>query len=132
MKTSIFLTAFFLVSLSVFLIYSKMSDNLYGGNNISISISEDDDTYQLKASYNRHSTGRVQQYINHCIEPNSLFKSENDYFDVTTTLTDKTEFYIKESPGKLKIVFDKRKNTSASLARMKNMYTGIKNVLGEK
>ncbi len=132
MKTSFFLTAFCLISLSIFVVYSKLSDEIFRGNNTSISISEDEETYQLKASYNRHITGRIQQYINHCIKPNSLFQSENDYFDANTTLADKTEFYIKESPGKLKIVLDKRKNSSASLQRIKNMCTGIKDVLGEK
>ena len=132
MKTSIILTAVCLISLSAFLVFAKVSGMMDHGNNTSISINENDDTYQLKAHYNAAKTTKVQRYINNCIAPNGLFKSENDYFDVTTTLTDKTEFYIKESPGKLKIVLDKRKNSTASYIRIKKMCEGIKDQLGEK
>jgi len=129
MKTSFFLTAFCLISLSAFLLYSKFDVNR---NNTSITITENDDTYQLAAYYNANSTGKVQRYINSAIKPNGLFASENDYMDITTTLADKTDFYIKESPGKLKIAIDKRKNSYASYLRIKKMCEGIKNVLGDK
>jgi hypothetical protein len=136
MKTSFFLTTFCLISLSAFILYSRFEEN---SDNTSISISENDNTYQLKASYNANNTPRVLQCINRSIEPNDLSKPEKEYFDittrridVTTTLPDKTEFYIKESPGKLKIVFDKRKNSSSSYWRIKAMCEGIKNVLAGK
>jgi hypothetical protein len=129
MKTSFFLATFCLISLSAFIIYTKFNANNINRNGTSISISEDDNSYQLEAVYNVGNTGRVERYINRCISPNSLGKSENDYFDVTTSLTDGTVFCVKESPGKLKVEFNKRKNSTASYYRIKKMCDGVKGVL---
>jgi len=129
MKTSFFLALVCLVALSIFVAWSRFETN---NHNTSISISETDDTYKLKASFDVNHTVKVWRYVNNFIAPNSLGKSENDYFDVTTSLQDKTEFYIKESPGKLKIELNKRKNTTASYLRIKKMCEGIKGLLADK
>jgi hypothetical protein len=126
MKTSFYLTAFCILSLSIFLVWSKLELN---NHDTSIAISEDDDTYTLKASYDRGNSQAVYNYINKNISPDRLGDSENDYFDVTTSLTDKTVFYIKESPGKLKIELNKKKNTTASYYRIKKMCEGVKGLL---
>ena|SRR5665213_1161020 len=129
MKTSFFLATFCLISLSAFIIYTKFDVNDVNRDRTSISISEDDNSYQLEAVYNTNSTDRVERYINNCISPNSLGKSENDYFEVTTSLSDGTVFYVKESPGKLKIELNKKKNSTASYYRIKKMCEGVKGVL---
>ena len=126
MKTSFFLATFCLISLSIFIVYTKFEVN---NHDISISVNENNDTYAFSASFNPANTGLVDRYINNSISPNSLAKSENDYFDVTTSLTDGTIFYAKESPGKLKIAFDKKKNSTASYYRIKKMCEGIKGLL---
>lgn len=126
MKISFYLTAFCLISLSIFLVYSKFEHSNHG---LEISVKENDDIYQFTAYYNAANTYRVQKYINKSIEPNGLFSSENDRFDVNTKLADKTEFYVKESPGDLKITLNKRQNTTASYLRIKNMCNGIKELL---
>jgi len=104
---------------------------MVGINNhdIAISVSENDDTYTFTASYNAANNQQVYDYINKNISPDQLGNSANDYFDVTTSLPDKTTFYIKESPGKLKIKLDKRRNSTASYYRIKNMCEGIKRLL---
>jgi hypothetical protein len=129
MKTSFFLTAFCLISLSAFLVYSKLDLNR---DNTSITITENDDTYTFSASFNKSNTGTVERYINTSIKPNSLAGSENDYFDASTSLIDKTTFHIKESPGKLEIKLDKRKNSNASYFRIRKMCDGIKELLAGK
>jgi hypothetical protein len=129
MKTSFFLTAFCLISLSVFLVWTKFEVN---NHDTAVSVNEDVNTYSFSASYSPEKTRRVYNYINKSISPNQLGNSENDYFDVTTSLDDKTEFYIKESPGKLKIMLDKRKNSSASYYRIKGICEGVKKFLTEK
>jgi hypothetical protein len=100
-------------------------------NNINISISESGDIYKLNAEYNEDKTGKVQRYINRQIEPNGLFASTEDYFDVTTELKDRTKFYIKASPGKLLIKLNKQENSYASYARIKNMCEGVAGILKE-
>jgi hypothetical protein len=128
MKISFFLTAFCLISLSVFLVWTKFENN----HDIAISVNENINTYTFSATYGTDKTKAVYNYINKSISPDQLGDSENDYFDVTTSLADKTEFYIKESPGKLKIEFDKRKNSAASYYRIERMCEGIKSLLTGK
>ena len=129
MKTSFLLTAFCLISLSVFLVWTKFEVN---NHNTVGSVSEDADSYVFSASYGTEMTGRIYNYVNKSISPNQLGNSESDYFDVTTSLDDKTEVHIKESPGKLKIMLDKRKNPSASYYRIKGICEGVKKLLAEK
>ena len=126
MKTSFYLTAFCILSLSIFLVWSKLELN---NHDTSIAISENNDTYTLTASYDRGHSRAVYNYINENIRPNQLGDSEKDYFDVTTSLPDKTVFYIKESPGKLKIELNKKKNSTASYHRIKKMCEGVKGLL---
>ena len=129
MKTSFYLTAFCILSLSIFLVWTKFEVN---NHDIAISVNENEDTYTFTASYDRGNSLAVYNYINKNISPDRLGDSEKDYFDVTTSLTDKTVFYIKESPGKLKIAIDKRKNSTASYYRIKKMCEGVKGLLAGK
>jgi len=126
MKTSFFIAALCLVSLSIFIGWVKFQKN---NGDVSITVKDSDDTYTYVASFDEDYTGKVQSYINHSIKPNGLFKSTHDYFDVTTTLKDGTDFYIKESPGDLKIEINKKKNSTASYFRIKRMCDGVSNVL---
>lgn len=132
MKTSFYLTAFCLVSLSIFMVCAKMVSNT---SNISISVSENDDMYKLTASFDPAATTRVLHYINSRIgttgnqQDGTYFDEATRRIDVTTRLNDNTEFYIKELPGELKILLDKRKNSYASYMRIKRMGEGIKNLL---
>jgi hypothetical protein len=129
MKTSFYLTAICLIALGTFLVWSKLHINTH---DVGIAVHDDNDQYRFTAVFPDGNTYRVQQYINQSISPNSLAKSDNDYFDVTTTLTDRTEFYINESPGNLKIEIDKRKNSNASIYRIRKMCDGIKDMLTGK
>ena len=129
MKTSVLFAAFSIIALSVFLVFSRF--DLFD-HNISITVSEDEDTYTFAAKYQSGQTAGVQRYINACISPNRLGDTESDQVDVTTSLPDKTQFYIKESPGRLKIELDKRKNSTASYYRIKRMCEGVKQLLAGK
>ena len=129
MKTGVFFAFFSIVALSIFLVWARFEDF---NHNISISVSEDADTYSFSANYDRSNTGRVEGYINSEISPNRLGNSENDYVDANTSLPDNTRFYIKESPGRLKIVLDKRTNSTASYYRIKKMCEGVKERLAGK
>ncbi|ASU35491.1 hypothetical protein [Mucilaginibacter xinganensis] len=129
MKTSFFIAAACLVTLSLFIGWAKFTRN---NDDITIAVAETDDAYTYTASFSEAATGRVQDYINHSIRPNSLFRSSHDYFDVNTTLADQTNFYVKESPGELRIRINKHKNSTASYLRIKNMCNGISNVLKGK
>jgi len=129
MKTGVFFAVFSILALSAFLVWSRFEDF---NHNISITVSEEKDAYEFSANYDRSNTGRVESYINEHIKPNQMGNSENDYVDANTSLPDNTRFYIKESPGKLKIKLDKRENSTASYYRIKKMCEGIKQLLSGK
>ncbi|BAU55574.1 hypothetical protein [Mucilaginibacter gotjawali] len=129
MKTGVFFAVFSILSLSIFLVWSRFEDF---NHNISITVSEETDTYEFSARYDRLNTRQVQAYINECIKPNQMGNSENDYVDATTTLPDNTRFYIKESPGRVKIRLDKTQNSPASCFRIKKMCEGLKQLLAGK
>jgi len=126
MKTGVFFTAFSILALSIFLVWSRFEDF---NHNISITVSEEKDTYEFSARYDRASTRRVEAYINDSIKPDQMGNSENDYVDANTSLPDNTRFYIKESPGRLKIRLDKTQNSTASYYRIKKMCEGVKQLL---
>jgi len=129
MKTTFFLALFCLVCLSIFVMWTKHAIN---DHDISITVKEDDDSYKFSASFDAMNTSEVWRYINKCISPNALGKSEKDYFDATASLQDKTTFYIKEAPGKLKIELNKRQNSTASYLHIKKICEGVKDILGGK
>lgn len=129
MKTSVLFAAFSIIALSIFLFFARLD---VFNHNISISVSEDEDTYAFSASYDKSNTGKVERYINRCISPNQLGKSGNDYIDANTSLPDNTRFYIKEYPGKLKIILDRKKNSTASYYRIKKMCEGVQGLLAGK
>jgi hypothetical protein len=98
-------------------------------HDISIRVKETDDVYQLSASYDREKTGRLQRYMDDQLNAHHLF--HNSRMDAEVTLDDKTIFYVKTSPGKLLIKFDKHKNDEAACARMKGLGEHIKEKLTE-
>lgn len=130
MKTSFYLTALCLVAMGTFLVWQNL--HRINNHNIAIAVHDDNDKYKFTAVFPDRNTTSVLEYINESISPNSLAKTDNDYFDVTTTLADRTEFYANESPGKLNIEIDKRKNSNASVYRIRKMCDGIKDMLTKK
>jgi hypothetical protein len=129
MKTGVFFAVFSILALSAFLVWSRFEDF---NHNISITVSEENEFYEFSANYDRSKTARVESYINEQIKPNQMGSSENDDVDANTSLPDNTRFYIKESPGKLKIKLNKRENSTASYYRIKKMCEGIQHLLAGK
>jgi len=129
MKTSVIFATFSIIALSVFLFWARF--NVYD-HDTAITVNDDRDSYTFTAHYDRRETGRVESFINRKISPDQMGSSENDYIDANTKLNDNTRFYIKESPGKLKIALDKRTNGTASYYRIRKMCEGVKNLLAGK
>jgi len=122
MKASFFIAALCLLSLSVFVGWVRYT---HVENGLNISVKENNSYYRMEATFRENLTGDVQDYINDSIKPNGLFRSTNDYMNVSTTLADKTEFNVKESRGRLMIEIDKHKNTYSSYMRIKRMCQGV-------
>jgi len=132
MKASFYIATFCLISLNIFLVYSRIISSTRSNGKTSVSIVETNDEYMLRAYFNVNKTAKVQEYLNKCLKPNSLFGSENDYFNANTMLTDNTELHIRKSPGKLEIKLNKRINSYSSYCRIKKMCDGVSDVLSGK
>jgi hypothetical protein len=129
MKASVLFATFSIIALSVFLFWARF--NVYD-HDTAITVNDDPDSYTFTAHYDRNETGRVESFINKNISPDQMGSSENDYIDANTRLNDNTRFYIKESPGRLKIRLDKRSNATASYYQIKKMCEGVKVLLAGK
>lgn len=129
MKISLFFSLFAIAALALFVVWAKHE---ISRRDTSITVSESKQNYLFEASYDAAKTAEVEYYINQHIRPDQLGGSENDYIDVNTRLDDDTHFYIRESPGRLRIKLDKGENTTASCNRIRNMCNGIKSLLADK
>jgi len=107
--------------------YKWRVHNDYTGN-ISIKVKETDDTYQLYASYSRHTTRKIKRYLETELD-NHLFRHTK--IDATVTLPDETSFYVRSIPGRLLIRLNKEENSAASYNRIKRLGEGIKIKLAE-
>ena len=101
----------------------------YQGNNVSVTINDDEDQYTLSATFQERKTRAVQNYINEYAGGATIIKSGRA--DATVTLDDETAFYIRSKRGKLKIKFDKEENSAAAYEKVKAMCEGIKEIVAE-
>ena len=109
--------------------FTMMVSCFHNDHDISIQVHNDNDKYEFIADYPESRTADVQHFINNRMEPNGLFSSSHDYFNVDTKLDDGTHFHVKSSPGKMDITIDKNENSPAAVQRISNMCEGIKKLL---
>jgi len=110
------LTACVLI-LCILFVYAKVNTD-----KTSLSISDNNETYKIVASFNKKNDKAVQRVLHRFVKPNNIFGGEGSVtYDGSITLDDKTSFDIKFFPGELKIKMDKTKNSEASYNKMKKM-----------
>jgi hypothetical protein len=98
----------------------------------SFSVKESDDSYQISATYDPNKTGKVQAALDDNLKQRGDASFKNTQLDATMTLSNKMNFYIKSSPGKLLIKLDKKRNSSQALARFKKLGNDLRELLTEK
>ena len=82
----------------------------------------------MTAKFNPDKTSRVDRYLDKELSGGSnVF--EDTRLDGDITLDNKTTFYIKKSPGYLKIKFDKEKNSDEAYAKVKSVLDRIGDVV---
>jgi len=97
----------------------------FGNGNTSIEHSQHSHYYQLTASFNPERTDQVDRYLDkELANGNTIFY--NTQMDGELTLDDKTTFYIKKSPGYLKIKFDKAKNPEEAFTKIRSVLERVK------
>jgi hypothetical protein len=90
---------------------------------------ESNGLYEINATFRDYKYERIQQAINQSVAPTTIFRTGYEDIDETITLTDKTQFYLKSSSGKLYIRFDKNENSSVSYQKIKEMAKAIEKAL---
>ena len=86
-------------------------------DNINISIHNSIDRYQFYASYSIAKTENVEQYL----KENGIDLSDDGYNGTTVVLHDDTKFYVKSSPGHIKILLNKKENSKATYKKVKHI-----------
>lgn len=96
---------------------------------LSIQYSESNSHYSMEAWFHEYQTRDVEEYMDDKIGRQSDVSFVNTRMDGRIGLDDHTNFFIKKSPGHLKIEIDKRKNSVESYREIKSLCEGIKEVL---
>jgi|GEM_PF-1348561 len=125
-----FLTIFFFFALILavcccgfFISWVKHHGHFRDGD-VSIQIKENDDRFQVYASYDRDKTARIQRYLDSKLHSNNLF--HHSRVDADVVLEDNTKFYIKNTPGRLVIKFKRDENSEEAYHNMRDLAEGLK------
>jgi hypothetical protein len=110
----------------------KTTTNSVKNENLSVTVTEDETRYELKASFDKALTDKVRAYMNSTIAKGTGTNFKNTEVDAEMTLDNHASFYINSHPGKLNLKFDKRKNSAEIYKRFKEMCEGIRNILTKK
>ncbi len=102
---------------------------MHRDNNLSITYSNSDRYYSMKASFDKHKTRAVERYMDSRIGNRGNISFVNTLLDGTMALDDNTKFHIEKFPGVVKIKLDKRENSEEAYQRIRSMCEGIKGVL---
>ncbi len=124
-KTNLMLAIILLSAIAVFPFLKKEINH----ENINITISENEKELSILAKFPDDKTRKVQKLLDNQLNQAIFTNAE---FDATVTLDGKSSFYIKSTIGRLKIEFDKRKNTTESYRNMKQLGEELKGVLTDK
>ena len=100
-----------------------LSCRIHNGN-ISIKHNLDKRNYELQAHFDPANTDQVDRYLDSELG-NGQTIFHNTEMDGEITLDDQTTFYIKKSPGYLKIRFDKEKNSEEAFVKIRSVLEGV-------
>jgi uncharacterized protein (DUF1684 family) len=97
-------------------------------NDISINVSDSEDTYRISARYQPRQSARLQRYLSDELHT-QVFKERKviNYL----VLGEGQRLYVRTSPGRLLLKIDKNENDDQSYYKMKEIAEGIKHRLVE-
>jgi hypothetical protein len=92
-------------------------------HDISISVRERDDYFQLQARYGAYRSADVQRFLSHRLH-NNLLQRRRVRADIE--LEDHTRLFVKTYPGHVQIRFNKKENDLDAYLRMKELARDLK------
>lgn len=113
------------------LCFSISCRQLSHGNKVSLTVSDSETEYEIRAHYPEANTDKVAAYLNRKLGNKSDVSFHNATIDAKLTFDDGTTLYMKNEPGYLDIQFDKEENTPAAFHTIKELGEGLKPMLNE-
>ncbi len=101
------------------------------GNNVSLTVSDSEEEYEIRAHYPEGNTAKVAAYLNQKLGKKRNISFSNTKIDAELTLDDGTKLYMKKEPGDLEIQLNKEDNTVAAYHTMQALVEGLKPLLNE-
>lgn len=102
---------------------------LHGSDNICITVSENDEVYEMSSYFNKDKTRKVQRYITEQVGKENRVSFVNRKIDAVLMMNNHTTFHIKSEPGELEIKLDKDANSEEGYAQVKELCEGLKYVI---
>jgi hypothetical protein len=112
-------------------IFLVVLSSCFHNHNISITVSDDEDEYEMDALYRKNQTHKVRAYLNEHLLNKSVVSFKNKSMDEEITLDDNTTFYINSYPGELRIKIDKTENSAESFEKVKQVCEDLKDILAD-
>ncbi len=110
----------------------KTTSNSVKSDNLEITVTEDDNSFEYKSRFNPDLTDKVRNYLSKTLAKGSSTGFSNTEVDAEMKLDNGVFFYISLHPGKLRIKLDKRKNSAEIYKRFKADCDGLKKIMENK
>ncbi len=94
-----------------------------------VSVFDTDNSYELRARFSEDKLRELRKAIDTAFQPDVLFGNSIRQYDAILMLKDGTLFHLKLSNDRLVIKLNKKKNSEASLERMKKVFVAAKLVI---
>ncbi|WP_429376792.1 hypothetical protein [Mucilaginibacter sp. UYCu711] len=112
--------------------FAQKTTNSVKSDATSVSLTEDHNSYELSAKYNEELTDKVNKCLDEGLAKGTDFSFKNTRLDAVMTLDNGVTFYAKNSPGKLILKLDKRKNSTELYNRFKKMCEEVSAIVQKK
>lgn len=99
---------------------------------VSITYHDADEHYSMHASFSKKKIRDVERYMDRMLGDVTNMSFVNSRINGEIALDDNTVFYIKKSPGNLKIRLNKYQNSEAGFERIRELCEGIEDVIVDK
>jgi hypothetical protein len=119
----------FILAILGLLLTACLSSCFHHGNDLCIKISDDDDEFEMDASYSKRKTHAVEVYIDEHLlnESVSIRNKRGDEI----ILDDDTKFNLRSYPGRLSIKFDKTENPEEAYEKIREVCEDLKEILDD-
>lgn len=120
----------YLVSVfTALMIITGMGSCFHHRHDVSVSVWDDEDEYEMEADYRRNRSHDVQVYLNNHLLTGSSVSIRNGYINDEVVLDDKTTFRINTNPGELSIRINKNENSEESCEKVRRICEDLKVII---